>query len=139
MAFVDELTIYAEAGNGGNGIVSWRQEKYVEKGGPAGGDGGNGGDVYFKAVRDLTRLGDYKGNPKLKAVRGDDGRRNSKEGGNKPALYIEVPMGSIVTNTETQETFQLLAEGQTHKVLRGGRGGYGNERRYRGTKRYILY
>jgi len=127
MAFVDELTVYAKAGDGGNGIVSWRQEKYVAKGGPAGGDGGDGGDVYFKAVRDLTRLGDYKGNPKFKAVRGDDGRRNSKEGGNKPALYIEVPMGSIVTNNETGESFQLLAEGQTQKVLRGGRGGYGNE------------
>ncbi len=127
MAFVDELTVYAKAGDGGNGIVSWRQEKYVAKGGPAGGDGGNGGDVYFIAVRNLTRLGDYKGNPKFKALRGGDGRRNSKEGGNQESLYIEVPMGSVITNTETDESFQLLAEGQSHRVLRGGRGGYGNE------------
>lgn len=127
MAFVDELTIYAKAGDGGNGIVSWRQEKYRPKGGPAGGDGGNGGDVYFRAVRDLTRLSDYTGNPKFKALRGGDGRRNSKEGGNQDPLYIEIPMGSIVTNTETGESFQMLAEGETRRVLRGGRGGYGNE------------
>lgn len=127
MAFVDELTIYAKAGDGGNGIVSWRKEKYRPKGGPAGGDGGNGGDVYFRAVRDLTRLADYTGNPKFIAQRGEDGRRNSREGANQDPTYIEVPIGSIVTNTETGESFQLLAEGETHRVLKGGRGGYGNE------------
>jgi len=127
MAFVDELTVYAKAGDGGNGIVSWRREKYLPKGGPAGGDGGNGGDVYFKAIRDLTRLGDYSGNPKFAALRGRDGQRNSKEGGGQDPIYIEVPIGSIVTRTDTGQSFQMLAEGETKLVLRGGRGGYGNE------------
>ena len=127
MAFVDEITIHAQAGDGGNGIVSWRQEKYRPKGGPAGGDGGNGGDIYFTAVRDLTRLGDYRSNPIFKAKRGEDGRRNSREGGNQEPLYIEIPRGSVVTNTDTGQSFEMLAEGETIRVLRGGRGGYGNE------------
>lgn len=127
MSFVDEITIHAKSGDGGNGIVSWRQEKFKPKGGPAGGNGGAGGDVFFRAVRDLTRLDDYKGNPSFAARRGEDGRRNSREGANMESLYIDVPIGSIVTNVETNESFQLLEEGQTKLVLRGGRGGFGNE------------
>ena len=127
MAFVDEITIYAKAGDGGKGIVSWRREKYRPKGGPAGGDGGRGGDVFFLAVRDLTRLAQYTARPKFKALNGGDGRRNSREGANQDPLYIEVPVGSIITHLETGESFQLLAEGETRRVLEGGRGGYGNE------------
>ncbi|MFW0871105.1 MAG: Obg family GTPase CgtA [Patescibacteria group bacterium] len=127
MSFVDELTIYAKAGDGGNGIVSWRKEKYRPKGGPAGGNGGNGGDVYFRAVQDLTRLADYSGNPNFKAKNGGDGMRNSKAGANQDPMYIEVPIGSIITNRETGESFSLLNLGEEHLALRGGRGGYGNE------------
>lgn len=127
MSFVDEITIHAKAGDGGNGIVSWLREKYRPKGGPAGGDGGNGGDVYFRAVADLTRLGDYSGNPNFKAPRGGDGMRTSKTGANQDPIYIDVPVGSIITNQSTGESFQLLEQGEERLALRGGRGGYGNE------------
>ena len=125
--FVDELTIYAEAGDGGNGIVSWLRLKYIAKGGPAGGDGGNGGDVYFHAIRDLSRLGDYSGNPQFKAKNGGHGMRTSKHGADGEDLYIEVPVGSTITNKKTGETFQMLIEGEKRLALEGGKGGYGNE------------
>ena len=125
--FVDELTIYAEAGNGGNGIDSWLSLKYIAKGGPAGGDVGNGGDGYFRAVRDLSRLGDYSGNPQFKAKNGGHGMRTSKHGADGDDLFIEIPVGSKVTNKETGETFQMLVEGEDRLILQGGKGGYGNE------------
>jgi GTP-binding protein len=125
--FVDEITLFAEAGDGGNGIVSWLRLKFVAKGGPAGGDGGDGGDVYFKAVRDLSRLGDYAGNPQFKAQNGGHGMRTSKHGADGDDLYIQVPIGSKITHKITGEVFQLLEEGEERLVLRGGRGGYGNE------------
>ena len=125
--FVDELTIYAEAGDGGNGIVSWLRLKYIAKGGPAGGDGGNGGDVYFHAVRDLSKLGDYSGNPQFKAKNGGHGMRTSKHGADGDDLYIDIPVGSKVTNKKTGESFQMLVEGEKRLVLEGGNGGYGNE------------
>lgn len=125
--FVDEITLFAEAGDGGNGIVSWLRLKFVAKGGPAGGDGGNGGDVYFKAIRDLSRLGDYSGNPQFKAQNGGHGMRTSKHGADGNDLFVEVPVGSKITNIKSGETFQLLDEGETRLVLQGGKGGYGNE------------
>lgn len=127
MAFVDELQVYAKAGDGGNGIVSWLRFKYIAKGGPAGGDGGDGGDVYFKAIRDLSKLSDYSGNPQFVAKNGGHGQRTSKHGADGDDLYIDVPIGSVITNKETGEAFQLLKEGETKLVLEGGKGGYGNE------------
>ena len=124
---VDELKIYAKAGDGGNGIISWKRFKYIPKGGPGGGDGGKGGDVYFKAINDLTRLNKYTSNPKFIAQNGGDGRRMSKHGENGEDLYIEVPVGSIITNLKTGEKFSLLKIGETKKVLKGGFGGFGNE------------
>jgi len=82
MTFVDELTIWAKAGDGGNGIVSWFRFKYVSKGGPAGGDGGKGGDVYFRAVRDLSRLSDYSGNPQFNGGKGGYGNEHFKSSRN---------------------------------------------------------
>ncbi len=127
MSFVDELKIYAKAGDGGNGIVSWLHLKYIDKGGPAGGDGGRGGDVYFKAVRNLSILSKYTGNPKFKAEKGGDGRRFSKEGKNGEDFFIEVPIGSRIKNLNDQGEFSLLKENETIKVLNGGNGGFGNE------------
>jgi len=127
MAFVDELTIWAKAGDGGNGIVSWLRFKFVAKGGPAGGDGGRGGDVYFRAVRDLSRLSDYSGNPQFNAENGGHGRRTSKHGADGNDMYVDIPMGSIVTNKDSGLKFQMLTEGEEVLVLKGGKGGYGNE------------
>ncbi len=99
----------------------------LAKGGPAGGDGGNGGDVYFKGVRNLSKLADYTSNPNFSAENGGDGRKFSKEGANGRDLFIEVPIGSQITDIATGNQFSLLEEGETIRVLKGGKGGYGNE------------
>lgn len=127
MAFVDELTIYAEAGAGGNGVVRWRQEKFVPKGGPAGGDGGRGGNVYVEAVRDIYILAKYKGNNKFHAGRGEDGRGSSEHGANGEDVVIQLPIGSVITHKETGHVIRLDNEGEKIQILRGGSGGYGNE------------
>ena len=127
MAFVDEIKIKAKSGKGGNGIVSWLRMRNLAKGGPAGGDGGKGGDVYFKAVRNLSKLADYTSNPNFEAEKGGDGRKFSKEGLDGKDFYIEVPVGCQITELSTQNKFSLLEEGESVKVLRGGKGGYGNE------------
>lgn len=127
MAFVDELKIYAKAGDGGNGVIRWRQEKFVPKGGPSGGDGGNGGDVYIEAIRDVSVLAKYSHNPEFIAQRGEDGARKSMKGENGEDLIIQLPVGSVVTNTNTGEAYELVSSGQKIKILRGGRGGFGNE------------
>lgn len=127
MAFVDELKIYAKAGSGGDGVVRWRREKYVPMGGPAGGDGGNGGDVYFRGVKDLGILASYSHNPKFLAENGEEGQGRSLFGKNGEHLYINVPIGSVITNKETGEKIEINEEGQSVKVLSGGRGGFGNE------------
>jgi GTP-binding protein len=127
MAFVDELTIYAEAGAGGNGVVRWRQEKFVPKGGPAGGNGGRGGDVFVEAVRDIYILAKYKGNNKFHAERGEDGRGSSEHGANGEDVVIQLPIGSVITNKETGHVVRLDSEGEKIQILRGGSGGYGNE------------
>lgn len=124
---VDELKIKAKAGNGGNGIVSWRRERNIAKGGPAGGNGGKGGDVYVRAVRDITKLGVYKSNPKFAAKKGGDGMRDLKHGLNGDDVFIEIPIGSIITDLSNGGKFSLLKEGEEIKILKGGKGGFGNE------------
>ncbi len=127
MAFIDEMTIYAEAGRGGDGVVRWRQEKFVPKGGPSGGDGGRGGDFYILAVRDVNILSKYKAKKSFGAGRGEDGGKKSLHGKNGEDFYLELPIGSIVTNLETDEVWQLTEADQKFMVLRGGYGGFGNE------------
>jgi GTP-binding protein len=126
--FVDELTIYAKAGHGGDGVVRWRQEKYKPKGGPAGGDGGNGGDVYVRGVKDLNRLSKYTGNKKFIAENGTNGTNQSQYGKNGEDLIIDIPVGSRVTDVDRRRVFEVLKEGELVKILKGGRGGLGNER-----------
>lgn len=128
MAFVDELKIYAKAGNGGDGVVRWRQEKFIDRGGPAGGDGGRGGDVYIEGVRDSALLAKYTHDVKFVAENGEHGSKKSQEGKNGEDLYIKIPVGSVVTNLDNGEVYELTEEGQTIKVLKGGKGGLGNER-----------
>lgn len=125
--FVDELTIYAKAGNGGDGVVRWRHEKFKPKAGPAGGNGGNGGDVYVRAVKDLNRLAKYTGNKSFAAECGVPGTKNSRHGKNGEDLYIDIPVGSRVTDLQRERHFELTAVGQTERILKGGGGGLGNE------------
>jgi GTP-binding protein len=127
MAFVDEFKIHMRAGNGGRGIVSWLHEKHKEFGGPAGGDGGNGGNVVVKAVRDIGILAKYKHEKEFHAENGGAGKRKSMHGANGADLEILLPVGSLVTDLRTKRTIELLKEGETAVLLRGGFGGYGNE------------
>ncbi len=125
--FVDELTVKAKAGNGGNGVVRWRREKFVPMGGPAGGNGGNGGDVYMRAVRDLGLLSKYTGSKEFEAENGNAGEKRSMYGSHGEDLYIDVPMGATVTDITRGRVYTFLEENETHKILKGGRGGLGNE------------
>jgi GTP-binding protein len=125
--FVDEITITAKAGRGGDGVVRWRQEKFVDKGGPWGGNGGRGGDVYMRAVRDVALLARYTGEKAFAAENGTSGATQSKHGNHGEDLYIDVPVGARVTDIERSRVYSFLTEGETHKILRGGHGGLGNE------------
>ncbi|MFH1608554.1 MAG: Obg family GTPase CgtA [Patescibacteria group bacterium] len=126
MAFIDEIRIHAEAGRGGDGVVRWRQEKFIPKGGPAGGDGGRGGDFYAVAIRDVNALFRYKAKKEFYAERGQDGGGKGLHGKNGDDYFLELPIGSVITNLETEEKWQLLAEGEKVLLLKGGYGGFGN-------------
>lgn len=127
MAFIDELNFYGEAGRGGDGVVRWRQEKFVPRGGPAGGDGGRGGDFYIEAVRDIGILAQYKSKKEFKAERGEDGGKKSLHGKTGADYVLKLPVGSIVTNIETNERWELNNPEEKFLILKGGYGGYGNE------------
>ncbi|MEK7462363.1 MAG: GTPase ObgE [Patescibacteria group bacterium] len=125
--FVDELTIYAGAGNGGDGVVRWRQEKFRPKAGPSGGNGGRGGDVYVRAVADVNQLAKYTGNKSFLAAVGEAGMKDSLTGKNGDDLYIDIPVGSRVTDLERKRIVELNQIGQVERILKGGGGGLGNE------------
>lgn len=125
--FVDELKIYAKAGDGGNGVVRWRQEKFKPMGGPSGGNGGKGGDVYVRAVRNLSLLAKYTGSKDFLALDGDAGGISSQHGKGGNDLYIDVPIGSRITDLSRERVFDLVTEGEIVKILHGGQGGLGNE------------
>jgi GTP-binding protein len=125
--YVDELTIYAKAGSGGDGVVRWSQEKFRPMGGPSGGNGGNGGDVYVRAVKDLNCLARYTGNKKFIAEVGVAGTNKSQAGKNGEDLYIDIPVGSRVTDLARNRSFELTVAGETERILKGGNGGLGNE------------
>lgn len=127
MAFIDDLTFHIKAGNGGTGVVRWRHERGKEFSGAAGGNGGKGGDVYVRAIRDLGILARYRNTKEFEASKGGDGARNSMHGADGEDLTIDLPIGSIITDQRTKRQYTLLAEGETIKILTGGRGGLGNE------------
>ena len=127
MAFVDEIKFNAEAGKGGDGVVRWRQEKFIAKGGPNGGDGGNGGDIFVQAVRDNQLLAEHRHVRKFSAKVGEPGGSRSLHGKNGDDVIIKLPLGSVVTNLMTEEKFNLVSLEEKIKILSGGRGGYGNE------------
>lgn len=125
--FTDYAKIYASAGKGGNGAVSFRREKYIAAGGPDGGDGGKGGDIYFEVDPDSNTLIDFRYKKKFKAENGNNGEGAHKYGKSGEDLYIKVPIGTIVKDAKTNEILADLSEkGQKELVLRGGRGGKGN-------------
>jgi len=125
--FVDELSIYAKAGRGGEGVVRWLHLKGKEYSGPAGGNGGDGGDVYVHGVRDINLLARYRGEKKFLAGNGQPGESQSRQGKRGDDLVIDLPVGSVIRNYETGEIHELTEECQRILVLKGGRGGAGNE------------
>lgn len=127
--FVDQAKIYVKAGDGGNGIVAFRREKYVPMGGPAGGDGGRGGHVVMIADQGLHTLMDFRYKRHYKAERGAHGQGKKMHGRNGEDLIIRVPVGTVIKDAETGEVLADLTEpNQAVTVARGGRGGRGNTR-----------
>lgn len=127
--FVDHVKVYVKGGDGGDGMVGFRREKYVPLGGPAGGDGGNGGDVIFVVDEGLRTLMDFRYKRIFKANRGDHGGSKNMHGANAEDLFVKVPPGTVVMNEETGQVIADLVEhGQKAVIARGGRGGRGNSR-----------
>lgn len=125
--FTDYAKISVKAGNGGNGAVSFRREKYVAAGGPDGGDGGKGGDVYFQVDPDANTLIDFRFKRKFKAENGNNGEGSHRYGKSGEDLTILVPIGTIIKDATTKEILADLSQkGQKELVLHGGRGGKGN-------------
>lgn len=134
--FLDKVKIRIESGSGGNGLVAWRREKYVDKGGPAGGDGGRGADVYFIADPGLSTLMDFKYKSIFKAMDGENGRNKNQHGKCGRDLYIKVPLGTVIRDIDNNITIaDLTFEGQKVLVAAGGRGGRGNSRFVSAQKR----
>ncbi|MBV9277649.1 MAG: GTPase ObgE [Candidatus Eremiobacteraeota bacterium] len=131
MQFIDEATISVTAGNGGNGIVAWRREKYVPKGGPAGGDGGRGGSIYLEATPELSTLVEFRYKHTFRAESGRDGGAAKRSGRSGEDRTIGVPVGTIVYRIDNGGSETLIADlnasGERLLVARGGRGGLGNQ------------
>lgn len=129
MKFVDEVKVRVQSGKGGNGCLSFRREKYVPKGGPDGGDGGRGGDVIFEATERKRTLLDLRYRSIFKATRGKHGEGQNRHGRGGEDLVLEVPVGTIVKDLETEEVLHDLDQpGERWIAARGGRGGRGNAR-----------
>jgi GTPase len=127
MKFLDEAKVFLKSGDGGNGCVSFRREKYVEFGGPNGGDGGRGGDVVFEAVDSLNTLIDFRYHQHFKARRGEGGKGQNMTGAAAAPLVIKVPAGTQVLSEDKETVLADLTEaGQRIVFLRGGDGGFGN-------------
>ncbi|WP_044640545.1 GTPase ObgE [Risungbinella massiliensis] len=127
--FVDKVKVFVKGGDGGNGMVAFRREKYVPNGGPAGGDGGRGGNVIFVVEEGLRTLMDFRYQKHFKAQRGEHGRSKAQHGAGADDMIIKVPPGTTVRDAETGEFIADLTEqGQQGIIVKGGRGGRGNMR-----------
>lgn len=127
--FLDKVKIKVLSGNGGNGAVAWRREKYVDKGGPAGGDGGRGGDIYFVADENVSTLLDFKYQSIFKAQNGENGRPKSQHGKGGKDLFIKIPIGTVVKDINTGKIIADIKDiNQMVLIAKGGRGGRGNIR-----------
>jgi GTP-binding protein len=127
MKFIDEAKIEVIAGDGGNGAVSFRREKYVPRGGPDGGDGGRGGSIHAIADRNINTLIDYRFARIHRAKRGENGRGADQYGRGAEDIVLRMPVGTVITDAESGETIaDLAAHGQTVQLAKGGQGGLGN-------------
>lgn len=127
MQFIDKVKIKLKAGNGGDGIVAFKREKYNPLGGPSGGDGGKGGSIIFKADSNKSTLLDLKFNKMIKAENGDNGKTNSMYGESKPDVIVKVPVGTIIKDLSNDEVIADLNEnGMEAIICKGGKGGKGN-------------
>lgn len=124
--FVDIAKIKIKAGDGGNGAVSFRREKYVAAGGPDGGDGGRGGSIVFQADTNLSTLADFRYQRKYTAQNGENGRGSRCNGKSAPDLIIRVPLGTIVKEAETGRIIADVSDQEPHIAAKGGKGGWGN-------------
>ena len=126
--FVDIARIHVKAGNGGNGAISFHREKYVASGGPDGGDGGKGGDVIFRADRNLSTLMDFKYKRKYVARNGEDGRGSNMSGKGAEDLIVRVPIGTVIKDAETGLVMADVSEqDKDYVIAKGGKGGLGNQ------------
>ncbi|MFF2887133.1 GTPase ObgE [Paenibacillus sp. NPDC057967] len=127
--FVDKAKIFVKGGDGGDGIVSFRREKYVENGGPAGGDGGHGGDLIFRVDEGLRTLMDFRYQKHFKAQRGERGKVKGMHGASADDTIVRIPPGTVIVDDDTNEIIaDLTRHGQQVVVAKGGRGGRGNIR-----------
>jgi GTP-binding protein len=127
--FIDEVRILVKAGDGGNGCLAFRREKYVPRGGPSGGDGGRGGDVILVATEHQNTLLQFRYNPEHKAERGRHGEGSNRTGADGRSIEVAVPVGTVVYDEATGERlFDFAHPGERFTVARGGRGGRGNAR-----------
>ncbi|MFP4979335.1 GTPase ObgE [Paenibacillus sp. CN-4] len=127
--FVDKAKIYVKGGDGGDGLVAFRREKYVPEGGPAGGDGGKGGDVIFRVDEGLRTLMDFRYQRHFKAQRGEKGRNKSQHGAGADNMVVRIPPGTVIIDDDSGEVIaDMTRHGQQIVVARGGRGGRGNIR-----------
>lgn len=123
--FVDTVKVFVQAGRGGDGVVSWRHEIYVDKGGPDGGDGGRGGDVVFEATENLNTLVDFRFKPELKGEPGQNGSKQKKRGRSGNHKIVKVPVGTLVKR-DGIVLADLTTHGQQEVIAMGGDGGFGN-------------
>ncbi len=124
--FVDKAKVTLKSGNGGNGSINYRQEKFVDRGGPDGGDGGKGGDIIFAASRNENTLSSFRHNKVIVAENGGNGLKQKKHGRNGKDVIIKVPVGTVITEGEGNVLADLIADDQKVVIAPGGRGGFGN-------------
>ncbi len=126
--FVDAVTITLSAGYGGNGVVAWRREKFIPKGGPAGGNGGNGGSVFLQTSSQIYSLENFRNQKILKAENGSAGGGNKRQGRNGKDLVIQIPCGTIIRDASSKEVLYDCTEDNTKiEICKGGKGGKGND------------
>lgn len=126
--FIDRVKIKVQAGNGGDGVTAFRREKFVPRGGPSGGDGGKGGDVWMEADESLNTLLHLRYNPEHRAERGRHGEGSNRHGKDSPDVMIKVPVGTQVFDAESEDLlFDFTESGQRFLAAKGGKGGWGNQ------------